>query len=131
MHYLELVQAALHRHKYTYFSDFNSDVVQLLLCLHPGNSKKNLIEANKSHSLTWNELKNLKMKLILLYQHYVKRDNHYMIMFLVNQLLLSIAPLSPLKSGPTVPSVIPVHDSTTAHKAVYNIHSHYNWNSYC
>jgi hypothetical protein len=30
VHYLELVQAALHRHKYTYFSDFNCDVVQLL-----------------------------------------------------------------------------------------------------
>jgi len=55
VHYLKLVQAALHRHKYTYFS-FNCDVVQFLHCLHPGNLKKNLIEANKSHSLTWTEL---------------------------------------------------------------------------
>ena len=30
VHYLELVQAALHRHQYTYFSDFNCDVMQLL-----------------------------------------------------------------------------------------------------
>jgi hypothetical protein len=36
VHYLELVQAALHRHKYTYFSDFNCDVRQLILCLYPG-----------------------------------------------------------------------------------------------
>ena len=42
VHYLELVQAALHCHKYTYFSDFNCDVMQLILCLYPGNLKKNL-----------------------------------------------------------------------------------------
>ena len=37
VHYLELVQSALHRHKYTHFSDHNCDVVQLF-CLHPGNA---------------------------------------------------------------------------------------------
>jgi hypothetical protein len=31
VHYLE----ALHRHKYAYFSDYNCDVVQVLLCLYP------------------------------------------------------------------------------------------------
>ena len=41
VHYLELVQAALHRRKYTYFSDFNCDVMQLILCLYPGNLQKN------------------------------------------------------------------------------------------
>jgi hypothetical protein len=46
VHYLELVQSALHRHKYTHFSDHNCDVVQLILRLHPGNLKKNLIDAN-------------------------------------------------------------------------------------
>ena len=52
VHYLELVQSALHRHKYTHFSDHNCDVVQLLFCLHPVNLKKNLIEANNS-GLSW------------------------------------------------------------------------------
>ena len=50
------MQSALHRHKYTHFSDHNCDVVQLLFCLHPGNLKKNLIDANKS-GLSWPELK--------------------------------------------------------------------------
>ena len=51
VHYLELVQAALHRHQYTYFSDFNCDVMQLLLCLYPGNLKKYLIDANRTTPL--------------------------------------------------------------------------------
>ena len=57
VHYLELVQAALHRHKYTYFSDFNCDVMQLILCLYSGNLKKNLIDSSKRANLTWSELK--------------------------------------------------------------------------
>ena len=51
VHYLELVQASLHRHKYTYFSDYHCDVVQLLLCLYPGNLNKNLIDANKGTTI--------------------------------------------------------------------------------
>jgi hypothetical protein len=58
VHYLELVQAALHRHKYTYFSDYNCDVVQLLFCVYPGNLTKNLIDANKGLTLNWSEFKN-------------------------------------------------------------------------
>ena len=49
VHYLELVQAALHRRKYTYFSDFNCDVMQLILCLYPGNLKMNLMMQRKRH----------------------------------------------------------------------------------
>ena len=55
---MKLVQAALHRHKYTYISQYNCDVLQLLLCLYPGNLKKNLIDVNKSSILTWSEFKN-------------------------------------------------------------------------
>ena len=51
VHYLELVQAALLRHKYTHFSDYGCAVVQLLLCLYPDNLKKNLFDANKGTTL--------------------------------------------------------------------------------
>ena len=50
-------KAALHRHKYSYFSEFNCDVVQLLLCLYPGNLKKNLIDANKGTPMMWSQMK--------------------------------------------------------------------------
>ena len=40
-------------HKYTYFSDYHCDVVQLL----SRQSKENLIDANKVITLSWSELK--------------------------------------------------------------------------
>jgi hypothetical protein len=58
VHYLELVQSALHRHKYTHFSNHHCDVTQLIFCLYPGNLKKNLIDANKKSTLNWSVFKN-------------------------------------------------------------------------
>jgi len=57
VHYLEFVQAALHRHKYSYFLEFNCEVVQLFLSLYPGNVKKNLIDANKGTPMMWFQMK--------------------------------------------------------------------------
>lgn len=54
MNYLELVQGTLQHHKYTlHFYDYKCDVVQLILCFHPGNREKNLI-ANRG---TWSQFK--------------------------------------------------------------------------
>ena len=52
---------------------------------------------------------NLKMKLISLYRHYVKRAIHKMIMFLVKQLLLSIRKLLLLVHH--LNQVLPYHQS--------------------
>ena len=56
VYYLELVQDTLHRQKYTYYSDYHCDVVQLLLCLYPNNLKKILIDANIGTTLSWSQL---------------------------------------------------------------------------
>ena len=58
VHNLELVQVALHRHKYTYIFDYHCDIMQLLL-FYPDNLKKNLIDANKG-TLSWSQLKDDK-----------------------------------------------------------------------
>jgi len=47
----------LHRHKYTYFSFFNCDVMQLNLCLYPGNLFKKLIDSTKRGNLNWSDFK--------------------------------------------------------------------------
>ena len=42
----------------TYISDYNCDIVKLLLCLHPGNLNKNLIDIHRYSLLSWLEFKN-------------------------------------------------------------------------
>jgi len=66
IHYLELVQSALHRHNYTYLSEFNRDVVQIISCLYPGHLKTNFIKQLRRMILIG---LNLKSWLTLLYHH--------------------------------------------------------------
>ena len=57
IHYLELVQSALHRHNYTYLSEFNCDVVQIISCLYPGHLKNQLHQATAKDDINWTQFK--------------------------------------------------------------------------
>ena len=54
---LELVLSALHRNKYTYLSDYNCNVVQIISCFYPGNLKYQLHQAILKDDLTWSQFK--------------------------------------------------------------------------
>ena len=57
IHYLELVQSALHRHNYTYLSEFNCDVVQIISCLYPGHLKNQLHQSTAKDDINWQQFK--------------------------------------------------------------------------
>jgi hypothetical protein len=57
IHYLELVQSALHRHHYTYLSEFNCDVVQIISCLYPGHLKNQLHQSTAKDDINWQQFK--------------------------------------------------------------------------
>jgi hypothetical protein len=122
---LELVQAALHRHKYTYFSDYNCDAVQLLLCLYPGNLKKNLIDANKGSILNWSEFKNEADVIVSTLRE--AGQSLYDVLPTgksVPSFNPVVPPLTPfLKSGPTVPTTsspakLPLHKAASVTSTV-------------
>jgi hypothetical protein len=64
IHYLELVQASLHRHKYTFFTDHRCDVVQLVSCLYPGHLKNQHHQATQKEEYSWTELKRLADEIV-------------------------------------------------------------------
>jgi hypothetical protein len=52
-----LVEFALHRHKYTYLSDYNCDNVQIISFLYPDHLKNQLHQATLKDDLTWSQFK--------------------------------------------------------------------------
>ena len=54
---LQLKGGDLHRHHYTYLSEFNCDVVQIISCLYPGHLKNQLHQATAKDDINWQQFK--------------------------------------------------------------------------
>jgi len=122
IHYLELVQASLHRHKYTFFTDHRCDVVQLVSCLYPGHLKNQLHQATQKEEYSWTELKLLADEIVASLK--ASRMQCYDSLpggKQVPPFNPVVPPLSPpLKSGSTIPptSTVSPSISKVLHKAL-------------